>query len=110
MAAAVRHTVKLETRKRALEEAGTKVSPPLVFETTGAIAIGEEIQTLWKSIVEMEADQCIPGAPQSRQEQGLEHTWAANKFSSYWLQTSSMAHAMMQADSIAQWIETCQKA
>ena len=49
---------------------------PLVFETTGAM--GEETQKGWKSIVEMEADQRIPGAPQSRWEQGLEHTWSAN--------------------------------
>ena len=56
---------------------------PLVFETTGAM--GEEKQKWWKSIVEMEADQRIPGTPQSRREQGLEHTWSANKFSSYWL-------------------------
>ena len=79
-----------------------------VFETTGAI--GEETQKWWKSVVEMEADQRIPGAPQSRLEQGLEHTWSANKFSSYWLQTFSMSHARMQAESIAQWIGTFQKA
>ena len=112
VAAAVRHTVKLGTHKKALEEAGDQGLPftkgPLVFETTGAM--GEETQKWWKSIVEMEADQRIPGAPQSRREQGLEHTWSANKFSSYWLQTFSMSHARMQAESIAQWIGTCQKA
>ena len=53
---------------------------PLVFETTGAV--GDETQKWWKSTVEMEADQRIPGAPQSRQEPGLEHAWSANKFSS----------------------------
>ena len=112
VAAAVRHTVKLGTHKKALEEAGDRGLPftkgPLVFETTGAM--GEETQKWWKSIVEMEADQRIPGAPQSRWEQGLEHTCSANKFSSYWLQTFSMSHARMQAESIAQWIGTCQKA
>ena len=53
---------------------------PVVFEATGAM--GEETQKWWKSIVEMEADERIP---QSRREQGLEHTWSANKFSSCWL-------------------------
>ena len=82
VAAAVRHTVKLGTHKRALEEAGEQGPPftkgPLLFETIGAM--GEETQKWWKSIVEMEADRRIPGAPQSRWEQGLEHTWSANKF------------------------------
>ena len=84
VAAAVRHTVKLGTHKKALEEAGVQgllfTEGPLVFETTGAM--GEETEKWWESTVEMEADQRIPGAPQSRREQGLEHTWSANKFSS----------------------------
>ena len=53
MAAAVRHTVKLGTHKKALEEARDQGLPftngPLVFETTGAL--GEETQKWWKSIV-----------------------------------------------------------
>ena len=106
MAAALRHKVKLGTHKRELEEAKDQGLPfmqgPLVFEGTGAM--GEEAQKWWKSIVEMETDQRTPGAPQSRGEQGLEHTWSANKFSSYWLQTISMSHARMQSESIAQWI------
>ena len=112
MSLSLRHTVKLGTHKKALEEAGDQGLPftkgPLFFETTGAM--GEETQKWWNSIVEMEADQRMPGAPQSRREQGLEHTWSANKFSSYWLQTFSMSHARMQAEFIAQWIGTCQKA
>ena len=51
--AAVRHTVKLGTHNRALEEADDQVLPftkgPLVFETTGAM--GEETQKWCKSIV-----------------------------------------------------------
>ena len=39
-----------------------------------SLSRGEETQKWWKSIVEMEVDQRMPGAPQSRQEQGLEHT------------------------------------
>ena len=85
--------VKLGIHKRALEEAGDQGLPfikgPLVFETTGAM--GEETQQWGKSIVEMEADQRTPGAPQSRREQGIEHTWSAHKFSSYWVQSFSMA-------------------
>ena len=58
VAAAVRHTVKLGTHKRALEEAGDQgllfMKGPLVFETTGAM--GEGTQKCWKSIVAMEAD------------------------------------------------------
>ena len=53
VAAAVRHTVKLGTHKRALEEAGDQgllfTKGPLVFETTGAM--GEETQTRWKPIL-----------------------------------------------------------
>ena len=112
VAAAVQHTVKLGTHKKALEEAGDQGLPftkgPLVFETTDAME--EETQKLRKSIVQMGADQRIPGAPQSRRKQGLEYTWSANRFSSYWLQTVSMSHARMQADFIPQWIGTCQKA
>ena len=38
MAAAVRHTVKLRTHKKALEEGGLPFTKgPLVFETTGAM-------------------------------------------------------------------------
>ena len=104
VAAAVWHTVKLGTHKRALERSPLHEGA-LVFENRGYGA-----QKWCTPIVEGEADQRIPGAPQSRQEQGLEHTWSANKFSSYWLQTFSMAHARMQAESIAQWIGTCWKA
>ena len=102
VAAAVRHTVKLGTHKKALEEGGDQGLPftkgPLVFETAGAM--GEEPQKWWKSIVEMEADQRIPGAPQSRREHGLEPTWSANKFSSYWLQCFPKSHTRMQAEYI----------
>ena len=114
VAAAGRHTIKLGTHKKALQEAGDQGLPstkgPLVFGTTGAM--GEETQKWpwWKSIVEMGADQRMPGAPQSRRKQGLEHTWSANKFSSYWLQTVSISYARMQEESVAQWIGTCQKA
>ena len=68
VAAEVRHMGKLGTHKKALEEAGDQVLPftkgPLVFETTGAM--GGETHEWWKSTVEMEADQRIPGALQSK--------------------------------------------
>ena len=110
--AAVRHTGKSRTHKRALEEAADQGIPftkgPLVFDKAGAM--GEETHQWQKSIVEMEADQRMPGAPRSRREQWLEQTWSANKFSSCWLQNFSMSHDRMQAGFIAQWIGTCQKA
>ena len=48
---------------------------------TNQSATGEETQKWWKSIVEikMKADQRIPGEPQSRREQGLEHTWVSKQ-------------------------------
>ena len=59
MAAAVRHTVKLGTHKRALEETGDQGLPfrkgSLVLERFGAMV--EETQKWWKSIEEMEVDQ-----------------------------------------------------
>ena len=101
VAAALRHKAKLQTHKKVLKEAGDQGLPftkaPLVFETTGAM--GEETQKWRKSIVEMDADQRITGAPKSRRKQGLEHTWFVNKFSSYWLQMFSMAHARIRAES-----------
>ena len=84
--------------------------PLLNLVTETPRAMGEESSKWWKSIVEMEADQRTPGAPQSRQEHVLEHTWTANKFSLCWRQTFSMPNTRMQVKSIAQWIGTCQKA
>ena len=108
VAAALQHKAKLETPKNALEEIGDQGLPctngPLFYETTRAV--GEDTWKWWKSIVEMEADQHVPGATPIRQEKGLEHTWSAKTFSSYWVQTFSMAHAKIQAESIAQLIGT----
>ena len=39
--------------------------------------MGEETQKWGTTIVEMEADQRMPVAPQSTREQGLEHKWSA---------------------------------
>ena len=67
--AAVQQRVKLAmgTHKRALEEARDQGLPftkgPLVFETTRDM--GKVTLKWWKSTVDMEADQRIPGAPQS---------------------------------------------
>ena len=72
VAAAVRHTVKLGTLKEAGDQGLPFTKGPLVFETTGAME--EETQKWWKSVVELEANQRIPAAPQSRREQGLEQT------------------------------------
>jgi len=43
-----------------------------------------------------------------RREMGLEHTWSANDWSSYWLQRISLTHARHQAESIIQLIGASQ--
>ena len=71
VAAALWHKAKLGTHTRALEEAGDQGLPftkgSLVFETTGAMVMGEETQKWWKSFVGMEADRRTSGAQHSRQ-------------------------------------------
>ena len=46
--------------------------------------MGRETEKWWKSVVAMEAELRAVGQPSSRRDLGLEHTWAANSFSSYW--------------------------
>ena len=48
------------------------------------------------------------GETTSRMQLGLEHTWSANNFATFWLQSISMAHAREQADSILLWVNKCQ--
>ena len=78
---------------------------PLAFETTGAM--GKETQKWWDSVVKLERKNRAQGEPTSRMLLGLEHTWSANNFQTYWLQRISMAHAMEQAEAIDQWITRC---
>ena len=72
---------------------------PLIFESTGAM--GKETQKWWESVLKMERKRCEERRENpSRQYQGLEHTWSADRFASYWLQRISMAHARAQAETI----------
>jgi hypothetical protein len=90
--------------QKALEAAGDNgllfTKQPLVFETTGAM--GAETQKWWKAMVKMaEKRDADMEDTRSRRQKGLEHTWAANDWSSFWLQRISIAHARHQAESIS---------
>ena len=84
----------------------TKV--PLVVETTGAM--GTETQKWWKEIIRMEKDQRGLGESTSRKDLGLDWTFTANGFASYWLQSISMSMARTLAESIVAIIEGNQEA
>ena len=109
IAAKTRHDVKVANHRKQVEKTGGQGLPftlvPLAFETTGAM--GRETQKWWKSVIALEAERRV-GAATSRLDQGLDSTWTANDFSSYWLQALSMAHARTQAESILTWISKCQ--
>jgi hypothetical protein len=103
-AAHKRHTEKMGDHQKALEAAGDNgllfTKQPLVFETTGAM--GAETQKWWKAMVKMaEKRDADMEDTRSRRQKGLEHTWAANDWSSFWLQRISIAHARHQAESIS---------
>ena len=80
---------------------------PIVFETTGAM--GKETQKWWKDLVEwsQKRDDELEGT-RSRRQMGLEHTWSANDWSSFWLQRISVTHARHQAESIIELIGASQ--
>ena len=107
-AARKRHDDKMATFQKALDAAGAAGLPfikqPLVFETTGAM--GTETQKWWKEMVALahKHDKDRQGGVRSRRQMGLEHTWSANDWSSFWLQRLSIAHARHQAESITQLI------
>ena len=100
------------TRRKALAEAGAAGLPfikaPLVFETTGAM--GKETQKWWKEVCKMEKDQRGEGETTSRRERGLDWTFTANGFASYWLQSFSMSMARTMAESIIAFIGGNQEA
>ena len=58
--------------------------------------------TLTKSIVALEASMRTEGS--SLRDQGHDHTWSANSFSSYWRQHISMTMAKAQAQGVANCI------
>jgi len=110
-AAHIRHTAKMKSYRTALDMAGAAGLPfvkmPIVFETTGAMS--KETRKWWKELVEwsQKRDDEREGT-RSRREMGLEHTWSANDWSSYWLQRISLTHARHQAESIIQLIGASQ--
>ena len=111
-AAEKRHKDKMYTHRKALAEAGAAGLPfikaPLVFETTGAM--GKETQKWWKEVCKMEKDQRGEGETTSRRERGLDWTFTANGFASYWLQSFSMSMARTMAESIIAFIGGNQEA
>ena len=111
VAATARHKGKLSTHRKALLQAGPAglafVKRPLVFETTGAM--GKETQKWWESVKQLNRER-HEFDPKSRRLRGKQHTWSANSFSTYWLQSIAVAHARTQAESIRQWIGVCQGA
>ena len=109
-AAAEAHKRKMQVYQRQLEAAGQARLPfikvPLAFETTGAM--GEETQKWWQSVLKLEWERNNDMGLSSRREIGIDHTWTANSFVSFWLQSISMAHARMQAESVMLWVGKCQ--
>lgn len=104
-AAAKGHEAKLAKHKVEEQSAGLTCQfafQPLAFETTGAM--GRETQKWWKSVLVMEAQLRGEDAPSSRRDIGLEHTWTANSFSSYWRQSIAMTLARAQAEAIVSCI------
>lgn len=96
----------MATHRKALEAAGAAGLPfikkPLVFETTGAM--GYDAQKWWTAVLQAEQAQREPGNPTSRRDLGLEHTFSANGFATYWLQSISLTYARAQAESIMVWV------
>ena len=75
---------------------------PLVFETTGAM--GPETQKWWSTVLKLEHARHVPGHPTSRRDLGLEHTFTANGFATFWLQSISLTYARAQAESLMVWV------
>ena len=105
-AASEAHKRKMQVYQRQLEGAGQAGLPfvkvPLAFETTGAM--GRETQEWWESVLELERRERGDAAEPSRRDMGWEHTWTADSFSSFWLQSISMGIARTQAESAMMWI------
>ena len=74
----------------------TKV--PIVMESTGAW--GNGMQRWWKQVLVLHNRVAAEQAPYSRRHRGLDHTWSANSFSSYWAQRISCAYMRNLAESI----------
>ena len=66
--------------------------------------MGSEAQKWWKTVLQLEQAERVPGQPTSRRDRGLEHTFSANGFAPYWLQSISLVYARAQAESIMAWV------
>ena len=66
--------------------------------------MGNETQKWWKAVLAIEAALRTPGDTTSRRDLGLEHTFSANGFATYWLQSISLSYARSQAESIMVWV------
>ena len=110
-AADIRHKDKMSTHAKALSAAGVAGLPfvkvPLAIESTGAF--GKETQTWWREVAAIEVDQRACGETTSRKDLGLEWSFTANGFTSFWLQSISMSMARTQAEAIIQFINANQK-
>ena len=66
--------------------------------------MGSEAQEWWKAVLAIESALRTPGDPTSRRDLGLENTFSANGFATYWLQSISLSYARSQAESIMVWV------
>ena len=116
VAAVDRHNAKLNTHKAAQRQAiqdGIGPLPfekaPIVMETSGAFS--NYTQNWFKKMVRIEKAQQAQfgtGVFTSRRLQSLDWTWSANSFSSWHLQSISMAHARLQAQAVNHMISECE--
>ena len=104
-AAEIRHKDKMDTHSKQLAIAGEAGLPfvkvPLVFEITGAM--GKETQKWWREVAALEKEQRGQDTT-SRKDMGLDWTFSANGFASYWLQAISMSMARTLAESVVMFI------
>ena len=109
-AAAEAHRKKMEVHNRHVEMEAPVELPfekvPLAFENTGAM--GKETQQWWQSVLKWESEHRGVGETSSRMQLGLEHTWSANNFATFWSQSMSMAHFREQAETVLLWVNKCQ--
>ena len=82
---------------------------PIVMETSGVCS--NFTQNWFKKMVRIEKAkqaQFGTGVFTSRRLQSLDWTWSANSFSSWHLQSISMAHARLQAQAVNHMISECE--
>ena len=115
-AAGNRHEAKLSTHRVAERQAvqdGLGPLPfdkaPIVIETSGAFS--NFTQKWFKKMVKIDKSQQDwngTGVFTSRRLRGLDWTWSANSFSSWHLQSLSVAQARLQAQAVNHMISICE--